>query len=241
MASKPPVRNKTLQLSPLLFGGALLLAVLGTGLYFDHGMPARAGAVAPAVLAMRADFTHAKASAAVRHVALWAVDSGDHLGLPFIIIDKAQARLFAFGGDGRLRASAPVLLGAARGDGAGVPDTPAGRFVALAGTGGGITWRAGGTQLHLRGLLGNTAPGRGARRLNSPSVDDRRISDGSVHAADAFIRKELAPLMLGHPGIAYVLPETRPVDEVLDSYDVDERERRIAGGPRIAGPRASPS
>lgn len=238
------MREKALQLPPLLFYGTLLFAVLGAGLYFDHGMPARTGTVAPAVLAMRADFAHAKASAEVRHVALWAVDSGDHLGLPFIIIDKAQARLFAFDGDGRLRASAPVLLGAARGDGAVVPDTPAGRFVAvmaMAGTQGGITWHAGGILLRLRGLLGDSAPGRGARRLASPLVDDRRISDGSIHAADAFIRKELAPLMLGHAGIAYVLPETRPVDEVLDSYDVDERERRIAGGPRVPTLRASPS
>lgn len=70
----------------LLFGSALLSLVLGLGLFFDH-------------LSDTND---------VRHLARWAVDSHDHGGLPFAVLDKAQGRLFAFDAQGQLRGSAAV-------------------------------------------------------------------------------------------------------------------------------------
>jgi hypothetical protein len=73
--------------------------------------------------------TRERAAPEVQQVAAWAVDSADHAGLPFVVVDKAQARLFAFDPQGRLQGSTPVLLGAAHEDGqAAMP--PAGRFVA---------------------------------------------------------------------------------------------------------------
>lgn len=71
----------------LLFGSALLSLVLGLGLFFDH-------------LADTND---------VRDVARWAVDSHDHGGLPFAVLDKAKGRLFAFDAQGHLRGSAAVV------------------------------------------------------------------------------------------------------------------------------------
>ena len=82
-----------------------------------------------------------------RHVADWVVDSGDNCSMPFVIVDKVDARVFVFQADGRLTGSAPALLGLAKGDtsvpGIGnrklsdvLPEertTPAGRFVASLG------------------------------------------------------------------------------------------------------------
>ena len=94
-----------------------------------------------------ADFASRPASADARFVADWVADSGDSRGLPFIILDKRDARVFVFAARGQLIDSSPVLLGATPGDDS-VPDigtrpmasvrenektTPAGRFVAQAG------------------------------------------------------------------------------------------------------------
>ena len=63
-----------------------------------------------------ADFASHAASADARFVADWVADSGDSRGLPYLILDKRDARLFVFAADGRLIDSSPVLLGAAPGD-----------------------------------------------------------------------------------------------------------------------------
>jgi len=83
----------------------------------------------------------------VRQFADWVVNSSDHKGLPFVIVDKPNARVFVFDSSGRIRGDAAALLGSAPGDhsvpGIGerelsdmAPEdrtTPAGRFVAVAG------------------------------------------------------------------------------------------------------------
>ena len=116
-------------LAGLIFQTGLVAALIGFGVYFDHASRELAP-VTEAVSALTADLARERASAEVRQVALWAVDSHDHAGLPFVVVDKARARLFAFDQDGRLRGSTPVLLGSARSDDSAVPATPAGRFVA---------------------------------------------------------------------------------------------------------------
>src|SRR5690349_15598186 len=52
----------------------------------------------------------------VTQLAGWVVASRDSEGYPFAIIDKAAAQILVFGGDGKLRGAAPVLLGSAVGD-----------------------------------------------------------------------------------------------------------------------------
>ncbi|MCK7506106.1 MAG: hypothetical protein MZV70_19850 [Desulfobacterales bacterium] len=44
-------------------------------------------------------------------VADWVVDSGDNHGMPFVIVDKKEAKVFVFYVDGRLRGAAPALAG----------------------------------------------------------------------------------------------------------------------------------
>jgi hypothetical protein len=73
-----------------------------------------------------ADFAGEEPSADARLVANWAVATRNHKNRAFVIVDKKDARVYVFGADGRLRDSAPALLGAARGDDSapGIGDKP---------------------------------------------------------------------------------------------------------------------
>ena len=71
---------------------------------------------APAVDPEAHEAALAAASAEVRRVAHWVIVSRDHAGLPFLLIDKVSARVFAFDAAGQLQGSAPALLGLAKGD-----------------------------------------------------------------------------------------------------------------------------
>ena len=134
----------------LVAAGALVLTLPPTGLATLRAPPPSAVAVAPIDRSgpfRPADFGSHAASLDARFVADWVADSGDSKGLPYLILDKRDARLFVFAADGRLIDTSPVLLGAAPGDdsveGIGTrpmdqvrPEektTPAGRFVAEAG------------------------------------------------------------------------------------------------------------
>jgi hypothetical protein len=64
----------------------------------------------------RADFAREQASRDARQLADWIVDAGDNRNLPFVIVDKANARMFVFDAGGLIRGAATVLLGSARGD-----------------------------------------------------------------------------------------------------------------------------
>jgi hypothetical protein len=106
-----------------------------------------AAAGATALSAKRANFERQNASPDAKKVADWVVDSGDSQGVPFVIVDKAEAKVYVFDADGRLRGAASALVGLAQGDdsvpGIGerklstiLPEertTPAGRFVAALG------------------------------------------------------------------------------------------------------------
>lgn len=221
---------------PVFYTG-LIAALVGFGIFFDH-TAATTSASPEAVAVMQADLARERASTDVRQLAQWAIDSGDHAGLPFVVIDKARARLFAFDAMGHLRASAPVLLGAVRSDAADVPATPAGRFVTdtwQSGLGDAIVWVNGEVELSLHALPSPAAPGRALQRLASDRVEDKRISDGSLHVASDFYQQFLAPLR-AQSSVAYVLPETQPVHGTFISPG-NERGLRIALAPRTAAPR----
>ena len=200
----------------------------------------------------RADFAREPASRDARHIADWVVDSGDNRGLPFVIIDKTDARIFVFDASGRIRGAAPALLGLARGDDA-VPGiggrelssirpeertTPAGRFVAERGisirgkTTEDIVWvdYDSGVSLH-RVITGNPRDRR-LERLATPTPADNRISFGCINVPAAFYNNVVNPSFTGTSGIVYVLPETRPVRQVFGSYDVGERHSNADQAPR---------
>jgi hypothetical protein len=193
-------------LAARLFPAGLLAVLVGFGLYFDRAASFGA-AMEDSVAALDGELERESASPGVRQVAQWAVATQDHAGLPFIVVDKLEARIYAFDPQGRLRGNAPVMLEASPGDEATAPATPAGRFVAdtfASARSGAIVWVNADTQLALRALP--SAPARSLQRLASAP-----IAEGSLHVAADFYRECLEGLQ-SQPSIAYVLPETVPLD-----------------------------
>jgi hypothetical protein len=209
-----------------------------------------ANATVPPVL-KRADFMHGQASAAVRQVADWIVDSGDNQGMPFVIVDKTAAEVFVFQPDGRLRGASPALMGLARGDesapGIGqrklariLPEertTPAGRFVAALGRnahGVEILWIDYDTALSMHRVIPGKAEEQRATRLATPTPLDNRITYGCINVPVAFYTRVVSPSFKKTNGVVYVLPEVRAIQAVFALYDVDERTRLRAMDKAIA-------
>jgi hypothetical protein len=201
---------------------------------------AAAGATAPT--AGRANFERQNASLEAKKVADWVVDSGDSQGVPFVIVDKVEARVYVFFADGRLRGAAPVLLGLAQGDdsvpGIGerklstiLPEertTPAGRFVAALGRnlrGEKILWVDYENAISLHPVITSDPKERRAQRMASPSPLEHRISYGCINVPRTFFQRVIRPTFARSNGIVYVLPEVRSVREVFFYYDVVERAR----------------
>lgn len=178
-----------------------------------------------------ADFAGEAASTEARAMADWVAVSRDNAGLPFVIIDKIAARVFMFGGDGRLRGAAPALLGTGIGDDsaddigqrrlAAIPPaqrtTPAGRFQASLGHDfdQDILWVDYGISLSLHRVINGNPKDRRHARLASPTPDDNRISYGCINVPAIFYDTIVAPAFAGTVGIVYILPETRPLETVF--------------------------
>lgn len=198
-----------------------------------------------AAQAQRADFKDSSPSDDARGLADWILDSDNNRRLPFVIIDKKEARAYAFHPNGALRGTAPVLLGMAIGDdsapGIGErklsairPDertTPAGRFVAALDRnlhGVEILWVDYDAAISLHRVVTGTPAERRAQRLASPTSLDNRISFGCINVPAKFYDQVIGPAFKGTNGIVYVLPETRSAREVFGSYDVGQHRRQQA-------------
>ncbi len=188
----------------------------------------------------RADFSGERASHEARRIADWIVDSADNKGLPFVVLDKVDARLYVFNADGRIRGAAPALVGSARGDDSvpGIGDreyadmspdtrtTPAGRFVSSLGQdshGQDVVWVDYDAAVAIHRVITTKPAERRLQRLATPTPLDNRISYGCINVPKRFYESVVAPAFAGTYGIVYILPETRPAREVFGSYDVDER------------------
>ena len=180
----------------------------------------------------------ATASAQTRQVVEWIMASRDNHGLPFIVVDKADARLVLFDGSGTILAQSPVLLGLARGDvsPAGIGDrklslikpaeriTPAGRFVASAGynlAGQDILWVDYGAAISLHRAT-DRKPGLTAKsrldRLATASASDNRVTHGCINVAPDFYDRFIRTTFSRTDGIVYVLPETSSAQAVFQIH-----------------------
>lgn len=212
----------------------------------SSGSPA-VRAPAESRLTRRADFAQEQASTDARYMANWVVDSGDNQGLPFIIVDKTGAKVYALQADGKLLAAAPALLGLAIGDDAvpGIgerklssirPDertTPAGRFVASLDRnirGGHILWVDYDGALSLHPVITSNPKENRAGRLATPTPLDNRISFGCINVPPDFFKNVVSRVFTGTFGVVYILPETRSLAQVFAVYDVEERARLAALG-----------
>jgi hypothetical protein len=191
----------------------------------------------------RANFEGESVSQDVRQVADWIVGSGDNRRLPFVIIDKTNAKVFVFYPEGRLRGSAPVLLGLERGDDS-VPDigkrkmsdirpeeriTPAGRFIASLGHnyhGKNVLWVDYNAAISLHPVVTNRPEERRLQRLATPTPQDKRISYGCINVPVKFFKNVVHPAFTGTNGVVYVLPETRSIHDVFAMYNTDGNKQR---------------
>lgn len=167
----------------------------------------------------------------VQGVVQWVASSRDNAGLPFLVVDKVNARVYAFNPSAQLKATAPILLGMGRGDVMLVPNdapmsaippakriTPAGRY---------RSWVMKDLQgkpvlsidydaaISLHIIAPGTPAEKRAARLASPTADDNRISFGCINVPPRFFTEIVGPDFSPAKGIAYILPETRTAAQLF--------------------------
>jgi hypothetical protein len=219
---------------------ALCSLVAGFAVLVPHLASAQGSAAATAVAVSsikRVDFRGTVVSHDVQHIAEWAVHSGDHQRLPFIIVDKVNATASAFDARGRLIRITPVLLGIGVGDtfAPGVVDmdmyqtqpwqriTPAGRFFAeedLNLKKQRVLWVDYDTGIAIHKLPAKRTSQKRHERIVSPNPADHRITYGCINVPPTFYDQVVHPHFGPKGGIVYVLPDTVPVKSVFKSYDV---------------------
>jgi hypothetical protein len=193
---------------------------------------AGAASAAPATR-LDARFERARPSQQARSVVQWVLQSRDAQGKPFLVVDKKAAQLYVFEGGGRLRASTPVLLGAAVGDSSapGVGEraqagvlpfedrtTPAGRFLTHPGRnrdGESVVWIDYEAALAIHRLRPGRSHDIRAARLDASRPDERRVSLGCVVVPVGFYLGVVEPLLGQREGVVYVLPETQATRDVF--------------------------
>lgn len=181
-------------------------------------------------------------SASVRQLAAWVTSTRDNRGLAFVIVDKSAARVFAVDPQGHVVGTASALLGLTRGDDSpvGIGDlplsaitpaqrvTPAGRFVVQLGedqSGTTVLWVDYDNAIALHAVVTSNPRERRLERLASASVQDKRISYGCINVPAAFFQSIVVPMFQRSGGIAYILPETRPVGAVFKGAEASASAR----------------
>lgn len=171
-------------------------------------------------------------SEGVRRVAQWVASSDDNGELPYMIIDKHAATVFVFDAEGEAVGEAPVLIGIAEGDeatpgvgakslaelGPAEKTTPAGRFVAKYGRSVGrqkVLWVDYATSVALHAVVTGNKKERRRERLLSFTPEDNRITFGCINVPTNFYDKRILPLFEEDGGIVYVLPDSKPIEEVF--------------------------
>lgn len=215
-----------------------LLLILAAGFSTQQVFAAEVTGKADSVVAhplAQANFERERPSRDARQMADWIVQSGNNDGMPFVIVDKVDAKVFVFHADGRLNGATPALLGLARGDdsvpGIGtrklssiLPEertTPAGRYVAARGRnidGGEIIWIDYEDAVSLHPVVTSNPKERRAQRLATASPLDNRISYGCINVPAKFYEGVISPAFQRTSGVVYVLPETRPLKTVFPSF-----------------------
>lgn len=201
-----------------------------------------------------ADFGQESASMEARQMADWIIHSGDHQQLPFLIVDKKNAKVFVLNPAGKVVGASAALLGQAIGDdsviGIGqrklssIPPaqrtTPAGRFVSSLSTnlnGKSVLWVDYDAAISLHRVITSNAKQKRAQRLASGTVEDNRISFGCINVRADFYDQFIERTFRNTSGIVYVLPETRSIQKTFAYYAVDaQRMASTPSAPAEANP-----
>lgn len=182
-----------------------------------------------------ADFRDEPASVDAHEVADWVAASRDNRGLPFMIIDKVEARVFLFDDHARLLGAASALLGLGIGDEtvAGIGQrrlatigpkertTPAGRFMASLGHDyeQDVLWVDYDSGLSLHRVISGQPRERRRQRLATQTPLDNRISYGCINVPAVFYDELVIPAFTGTVGVVYILPEDSSLNEVFPITD----------------------
>ncbi len=170
-----------------------------------------------------------------RRLAGWTTATEDNAGLPFLIVDKLGAYIFAFDADGEFLGSAPVLVGLARGDDSapGIGDlklsqisadqrtTPAGRFVARFGASDGhglMLWVDLPDAISLHPVMSVNPGEHRLQRIASPDSEQHRISYGCINVPEMFYDDVVLPALGGGAAVVYILPDTKPMRDVFPGF-----------------------
>lgn len=185
-----------------------------------------------------ADFGTISPSKDARRLADWVAQTRDNGDAEFMIVDKRNARVYVFDATARLRATSPVLLGAAKGDHS-VPGigsrplsqvrpeertTPAGRFVAERGRnlkGEDIVWVDYDAAVSMHRVRASNPVERRLERLATPTIADNRISYGCINVPVSFYESYVKPTVAKQRVIVYVLPEVKSMQQIFGSLDID--------------------
>ena len=180
-----------------------------------------------------ADFREIQPTPDARHMADWVVARRDNGRMPFMVLDKRDARLYVFKPNGELIDQTPVLLGAAHGDDTypGIGDVPidqvkpyqrttaAGRFVTRPGLDADhtdVVWLDYDAALAMHRVINKVKSERRLQRLASANPKVRRISWGCINIPIAFFDAYISPVYGKHSGVTYVIPERKSFTEVFE-------------------------
>ncbi|MGE5502171.1 MAG: hypothetical protein ACM3W4_09620 [Ignavibacteriales bacterium] len=171
----------------------------------------------------------------IARLADWVRSTGDNEDMPFIVIDKTAALVAVYDGKGKLLGSDAALVGSAQGDDSapGVGDrelsdipmeertTPAGRFIGGFGPASGnaqVLWIDYATAISLHPVITSNPTEKRLARLKSKTPDDNRITHGCINVPVRFYSKVVRPTFASGHGIFYILPDTKPLIEVLPNF-----------------------
>lgn len=165
-------------------------------------------------------------------LAHWIVAGDDNGDLPFMIVDKLGARVYAFDPAGQFLGSAPILVGLARGDDSapGIgglqlsqisPDertTPAGRFVTEWGASQGhgtMLWVDFRDAISMHPVMSVSPDEHRYQRIKSSDPDEHRISYGCINLPKSFYDNVVLAALNGGNAVVYVMPDTKPIEAVF--------------------------
>jgi len=172
----------------------------------------------------------------------WVTATDDNGDLPFMIVDKLGARVFAFDAAGGFLGSAPVLVGLARGDdsapgignlklsqiSADERTTPAGRFVAEFGASNGhgtMLWVDLQDAISLHPVMSVNPGEHRYRRIKSSDPNQHRISYGCINVPKTFYDNVVLTALAGGDAIVYVLPDTKPVEDFFPAFAAEDSQQ----------------
>jgi hypothetical protein len=226
----------------VFYPGLVAASLFATSAYADDTLrpPPETGPSAPVPAIRHANDPGWIAPTAVKKMADWVFESRDNRGLPFVIVDKPEAKVFVFDKSGRILGTAWALVGLARGDDsvAGIgtmplaqitPDmrtTPAGRFVASLGHDLGklnVLWVDYPNAVSLHRVINTNPAERRLERIVSQVPAEHRISYGCINVPAPFFDNVVEPTFKDTHGIVYILPEVKEMRTVFPAYyDVDD-------------------